>query len=390
MRLTANEVDQKWSRRFKSSRLRQIEFGARRNTQMLRIGSDVSQLIQTPYAAGVQRVVVETHKGINELAKANGDELYGVNLSKHPINTNHKYIQSDPLLKKLRSTLQELDILLLLDGNIKYVKDEIAKTGFGGTVVSLLHDLLPVSNPEYFNFEHNPNYLQSFRFYLINLLRISDIIVTTSESTVKTLGQLKWKHKASKLHVLHLGTFNTSLKPAPSNLFDFDNRLVCVNTIEPRKGHDDILAAFDILNKNKPLYELVLIGKQGWDVDELSNRIKNHKLFGSKLFWYENISDAKMNEILQRSQIAINASRAEGFGLTIEEALSLGKKVIARDIPVFRERATKNLFFFEGNGETLAQKIKEVEKQPLEEIPKIRTMQDFANDIYSIITEIGR
>jgi len=62
--------------------------------------------------------------------------------------------------------------------------------------------------------------------------------------------------------------------------------------------------------------------------------------------------------------------------------------VIARDIPVFRERPYPNLYFFNGQTEDLSQKILEVAQLPVKPINPgtIRTMQAFAQDVAEIIS----
>jgi glycosyltransferase involved in cell wall biosynthesis len=106
-----------------------------------------------------------------------------------------------------------------------------------------------------------------------------------------------------------------------------------------------------------------------------------------KLFWRQNLLDAQVDEIYAASDIAFNVSYSEGFGLSIEEGLNKGLKVIARDIPVFRERDYPNLYFFKGGSQELRNAIKEVSVLPLKPIKphEIRTMESFANDVVQII-----
>ena len=121
-----------------------------------------------------------------------------------------------------------------------------------------------------------------------------------------------------------------------------------VGTIEPRKGHSQVLDSFDILWGQGYEINLVLVGKQGWNVDSLIMRIRTHPEIGRRLFWLEGVSDAFLSEIYKSCVCLIFASEGEGFGLPLIEAAHHGIPIIARDIPVFREVAGSGAFYFEG------------------------------------------
>jgi hypothetical protein len=45
--------------------------------------------------------------------------------------------------------------------------------------------------------------------------------------------------------------------------------------LEPRKGHEQVLNAFDELWINDEPLNLIIVGKQGWLVDQLVERLNN-------------------------------------------------------------------------------------------------------------------
>ena len=68
-----------------------------------------------------------------------------------------------------------------------------------------------------------------------------------------------------------------------------------------------------------------------------------------RLYWLEDVSDELLGLLYASTDGVIAASHAEGYGLPLVEALSHGKPVLARDIPVFREVASDGLVsFFRG------------------------------------------
>lgn len=58
---------------------------------------------------------------------------------------------------------------------------------------------------------------------------------------------------------------------------------------------------------------------------------------GAKVEFHNGVTDAEYDALLNRATALISLSRAEGYGLPVVEAMSLGTPVVASDIPIFRE-----------------------------------------------------
>jgi glycosyltransferase involved in cell wall biosynthesis len=123
---------------------------------------------------------------------------------------------------------------------------------------------------------------------------------------------------------------------------------VTVATIEPRKGHAQTLAAFEQLWSEGMDVNLVFVGKEGWMVEALIEKIRAHSELGKRLFWLEGISDGYLENVYSACRCLIAASIGEGFGLPLIEAAQHKLPIIARDIPVFREVAGAHAFYFSG------------------------------------------
>jgi glycosyltransferase involved in cell wall biosynthesis len=122
-----------------------------------------------------------------------------------------------------------------------------------------------------------------------------------------------------------------------------------VGTVEPRKGHEQILLAFELLWQRGLQLNLVIVGKQGWMVSALCDRLHAHPERNRRLFWLEGISDNYLERLYDASSCLIAASLGEGFGLPLIEAAHHRLPIIARDIPVFREVAGEHACYFHGN-----------------------------------------
>ncbi len=133
----------------------------------------------------------------------------------------------------------------------------------------------------------------------------------------------------------------------PAELWSGEGRVfVIVGSIEPRKGHKTVLDAFERRWSRGEPDKLMIIGKVGWQVDELMERIDGHEQAGRRLFHTHDATDAMLAEALRRAHAGIIASYVEGFGLPLAEGMSAGLPMIASDITVFHEIAGDRALYF--------------------------------------------
>ena len=119
-----------------------------------------------------------------------------------------------------------------------------------------------------------------------------------------------------------------------------------VSTLAPHKGHKQVLDAFELLWSAGAELNLVIVGKEGWRVEELVKRLRNHSELNKRLFWLEGISDEFLLKVYSTSTCLIAASYGEGFGLPLIEAAQYKLPIIARDIPIFHEVASNYAYYF--------------------------------------------
>ena len=135
-------------------------------------------------------------------------------------------------------------------------------------------------------------------------------------------------------------TIVAQLKERPSFLL--------VGTLEPRKGYQQVLDAFELLWSQGQQINLVIVGKKGWLVDELHQRIISHREAGKRLFWIDTASDQFLEKLYEACTCLIAASYGEGFGLPLIEAAQHKTPIIARNLPVFKEVARDGAYYFDG------------------------------------------
>jgi glycosyltransferase involved in cell wall biosynthesis len=106
-----------------------------------------------------------------------------------------------------------------------------------------------------------------------------------------------------------------------------------VSTIEPRKGHAMLLNVWRrLLDEGVPQrlgYKLVLVGRRGWMVDPLMDRIGDRGGFENTVVHLESVGDGVLAQLYRDAAFCVYPSRYEGFGLPIIEAFAHGKAVIA-------------------------------------------------------------
>jgi glycosyltransferase involved in cell wall biosynthesis len=271
----------------------------------------------------------------------------------------------------------------------------------GLTVYHVVYDVLPVLRPDWFP-RHLP---ELFDGWLNRVAEFTDGFFCISRWTATELRrQLECRtvgrNRSLRIEHFPLGADLTGdIVRAGGGISTGDNKwahsarptFTSVATLEPRKGHWQMLNAFEILWSRGVDVELMLVGRQGWDVEELVGRISSHREFGERLFWLSSASDALLIEVYQRSTAVLLASEGEGFGLPLVEAAMQGKPIIARDLEVFREIAGDSAFFFAGlTGEELADavlrwiELNDLGRAPQPEAIKLTTWSDCADNLLAL------
>jgi glycosyltransferase involved in cell wall biosynthesis len=109
--------------------------------------------------------------------------------------------------------------------------------------------------------------------------------------------------------------------------------VVAVGTLEPRKGLQTLVDAFDHLLRSDPAApHLVLVGPQGWGA-----ALDLSRLPAGKVHLTGFLGDEELRQVVAGSRGLVFPSLYEGFGLPPLEALACGRPVVVSDIPVMHE-----------------------------------------------------
>lgn len=228
----------------------------------------------------------------------------------------------------------------------------------------VMYDLLPHQKPEWFS----DKLVLRYQRWLQTIASLADGFFCISPAVAEDMRDYLHSHlqlPASlmpRLAVLPMGwdlehaPHSRGIKEATHNLLqamESGNTALMVGTLEPRKGHADILAAYDHLWQHGYEGRLVIAGRPGWKTEPLQCALRNHPLAGLKIFWLDNASDEEVQRLYRACTGVIVASHGEGFGLPLIEALGHGKPVLARDIPVFHTVLASGIRYFKESLESI-------------------------------------
>lgn len=228
----------------------------------------------------------------------------------------------------------------------------------GMRICFVVYDILPLLLPN--AFPHGTE--AGFRDYVDVLARVSDGLVCISRAVADELSEWLGTHAAARASALEIGYFHLGAdiaSSAPTSGLPDDAEqvlaaiaarptLLMVGTVEPRKGHEQALAAFELLWARNVEVNLVIVGKPGWMVDSLVKKLDRHPQRDQRLFWLACASDEMLSKLYASCSALLAASIAEGFGLPLIEAAQHRLPIVARSLPVFREVSGGHAFYFEG------------------------------------------
>lgn len=114
-----------------------------------------------------------------------------------------------------------------------------------------------------------------------------------------------------------------------------DHRLVTIGRLNKRKAHEDVMQAFAKLRNEFPRLQLDIVGN-GPRREHLQSLAIDLGEEDSITF-HGFVSDSEKIQMLNRATVFLFASRQEGFGLVLLEAMAAGTPIVARDLPVYHD-----------------------------------------------------
>ena len=203
--------------------------------------------------------------------------------------------------------------------------------------VYLVHDLIPITHPEYCRAGEAARHAERVR----NILASASGVIANSRATLESLAEFAAREAMPMpSSVAALLGVETWLKGSGSPVQrPTSPTFVMLGTIEARKNHLLLLQVWTRLARQMgdSTPRLVIIGQRGWECEQVVDLLERCQPLQGHVTEIGRCSDAELLEYLTGARALLFPSLVEGFGLPLIEALSLGTPVIASDLPVFRE-----------------------------------------------------
>lgn len=182
------------------------------------------------------------------------------------------------------------------------------------------------------------------------LLNAVDGVVTISATTRDLIAQ----HRLTRRRVAIVPNAAAPLGEPVDHDSPPTKRLVYMGSFMPYKDVETLVRAAALL----PEHELHLCSR----VDPATRDRLTALAAGASVVFHDGVSDAEYAELLRGATALVHASREEGFGIPLLEAMSLGVPAVVADTAIFREVGGDAAVYFPvGDADALARAVRALE-----------------------------
>lgn len=202
----------------------------------------------------------------------------------------------------------------------------------GAAFVPLIHDLIPITHPEYVKAGASERHARR----MATVAAFADGVLANSEDTAAAMAPYL-RHGVPVL-APPLG-IRARPRSAISPTRGSDPYFVCVGTIEPRKNHILLLNLWRRLAElgTEPMPRLVIVGRRGWENENVVDMLERCGAIKPHVDELSGVPDEMMDTLMAGARAMLMPSFAEGYGIPVAEALSGGVPVLASDLGALRE-----------------------------------------------------
>jgi glycosyltransferase involved in cell wall biosynthesis len=200
----------------------------------------------------------------------------------------------------------------------------------------LVHDLIPIEYPEY----ARPDGARLHTRRIETVAALADGIIVNSGATGASLRP--WLDRTGRTVETRVALLGTHDIPAPAMPVAVPSEpyFICVGTIEPRKNHLLLLNLWRAMADTLPhgaIPRLIIVGRRGWENEQVIDMLERCTALQGHVDELNGCSDQHMQALLHGARALLLPSFAEGYGMPVAEALSVGTPVICSDLPALRE-----------------------------------------------------
>lgn len=204
--------------------------------------------------------------------------------------------------------------------------DYIVPPRISGKVITVIHDLTFLRFPDTMNFRT----LKRIRKDIQYSVDRADKIITVSEFSRKEMIDLLGI-PSSKIEIVKCAPTQIPVQSSISFcdlpevlLSNYEDYILFVGTVEPRKNLSILIEAFDILKSSYKLpHKLVIAGGKGWNNRSFFSEVEMAK-YKSDIILTGYVSDKEKWALYKHASIFVFPSVYEGFGIPPLEAMAMG------------------------------------------------------------------
>jgi glycosyltransferase involved in cell wall biosynthesis len=200
-----------------------------------------------------------------------------------------------------------------------------------------IHDVVPWTHPETLT----PRGVRWHRAMAARAHKYADAVVVDTHAVAQELSE--YFDFGDRIRVVSAAVGSALKLPVDAEARAIELKLperylLAVGTLEPRKGLEPLIKAL-ALPQTQDL-PLLIVGPEGWGEVDVSSIARDAGLAAGRVRTLGYLSDADLAVVQSRATAFVFPSLAEGFGLPVLEAMSLGTPVIHSDVPAVVEVAT--------------------------------------------------
>lgn len=231
------------------------------------------------------------------------------------------------------------------------------KAATGLRFAILIHDLIPLLRPEYFDLGRAPH----FERVIAGILPLADAILTNSKATAHDVSTWADRQKimlgsAPRVIPIGAGFDRPTWGSLPAGLNTGEYALF-VSTIEVRKNHQQAFRIWSQLLRELPrdqVPKLVFAGGWGWMVEDLRKAIEATNHLDNKLAIVSSPDDATLAALYRECRFTLYLSYYEGWGLPVSDSLSFGKICVASERTSIPEAGSRFCLYVDPDNTTAA------------------------------------
>lgn len=254
--------------------------------------------------------------------------------------------------------------------------------------IIFLYDLGFIKNPKFYS---KAELLKKKLYFSV---KNTDKIITLSHYVKNEIISQFENEVADKIEVIYPGLDHlNSIKDKESDQKINFKYFLFVGVIKPGKNIKSLFQVFFrfIEKKGDKNYRLLLIGNKETDYYRELLVSPEYQKIKEKVVFLKNVTDQELIGYYQKAEAVLNLSCEEGFGFPVFEALSLGKKVIVNNLPIYQEfkKIFEQLYIGQNGKEIvfLMNQVTKIKNKPLSK--NIFKWKNFVDQLIKIIVDFS-